>query len=114
MPRPKGSKNKNRMQKLDSAANYRSAIAEKTAQKEELEQKVSDSLAQISELKAQLKKDRLALKSTKKAIGKLEAKLADAEARASLEAQRADLDSAVQGLLSQGVSMDEILHKLNG
>ncbi len=49
-----------------------------------------------------------------KAITKLETQKADAKAKAALEAQKTELDSAVQKLLAKGMSMDDILGRLNG
>ena len=53
MPRPKGSKNKPKAAKV--ATDFAAAIAEKTAEKEQLEQNIAETLEQISNLKAQLK-----------------------------------------------------------
>ena len=50
---------------------------------------------------------------TEKAIAKLETQKTNAEAKATLEAQKTKLDSAVQKLLADGLTMDEILEKLN-
>ena len=112
MPRPKGSKNKPKAAKITT--DFAAAIAEKIAEKEQLEQNISDTLEQISSLKAQLKSNRAALKAAEKAISKLEGKKANADAKAALDAQKSELDSAVQKLLADGMSMDEILGKLNG
>ena len=110
MPRPKGSKNKTKAAKMDFAA----AIEAKAAEKAQLEQNISETLDQINSLKAQLKANRAALKAAEKAIDKLESKKASADAKAAMDAQKNELDSAVQKLLADGMSMDEILGKLNG
>ena len=110
MPRPKGSKNKTKAAKMDFAA----AIEAKAAEKAQLEQNISETLDQINALKAQLKTNRAALKAAEKAIAKLEAKKANADAKATLEAQKTELDSAVQKLLADGMSMDDILGILHG
>ena len=110
MPRPKGSKNKPKAAKTDFAA----AIEAKAAEKAQLEQNISETLDQINALKAQLKTNRATLKATEKAIAKLEAKKASADAKATLEAQKTELDSAVQKLLADGMSMDDILGILHG
>lgn len=110
MPRPKGSKSKSKTTKKDFAA----AIEAKAAEKAQLEQNISETLDQINSLKAQLKTNRAALKATEKAIDKLESKKASADAKAAMDAQKNELDSAVQKLLADGMSMDEILGKLNG
>ena len=110
MPRPKGSKNKPKAAKMDFAA----AIEAKAAEKAQLEQNISETLDQINALKAQLKANRAALKATEKDIAKLESKKASADAKATLEAQKTELDSAVQKLLADGMSMDDILGILHG
>ena len=110
MPRPKGSKSKSKTTKKDFAA----AIEAKAAEKAQLEQNISETLDQINALKAQLKANRAALKATEKVIAKLEAKKASADAKATLEAQKTELDSAVEKLLADGMSMDDILGILNG
>lgn len=114
MPRPKGSKNKPKLNKLATAADYTAAIEAKNAEKAQLEQNISETIDQINSLKTQLKTNRAALKAAEKAIDKLESKKANADAKATLEAQKTELDSAVQKLLADGMSMDEILGKLNG
>ena len=110
MPRPKGSKSKSKTTKKDFAA----AIEAKNAEKAQLEQNISETLDQINALKAQLKANRVALKATEKDIAKLEAKKANADAKAALDAQKNELDSAVEKLLADGMSMDDILGILHG
>ena len=112
MPRPKGSKNKPKVANVTT--DFAAAIAEKTAEKAQLEQNIADTLEQISSLKAQLKSNRAALKSAEKAIAKLEAKKASADAKAALNAQKTELDSTVEKLLAEGLTMEEILGRLNG
>ena len=112
MPRPRGSKNKPKVAKV--TADFAAAIAEKTAEKEQLEQNIADTLEQISSLKAQLKSNRAALKSAEKTIAKLEAKKVSEDAKAALNAQKTELDSTVEKLLSEGLTMEEILGRLNG
>ena len=114
MPRPKGSKNKPKLNKLATAADYAAAIEAKTTEKAQLEQNISETLDQINSLKAQLKANRAALKAAEKAIDKLESKKASADAKAAMDAQKNELESTVQKLLADGMSMDEILGKLNG
>ncbi len=110
MPRPKGSKNKSKAAKTDFAA----AIEAKAAEKTQLEQNISETLNQINSLKAQLKANRAALKAAEKAIDKLESKKASADAKAAMDAQKNELDSAVEKLLADGMSMDDILGILHG
>ena len=113
MPRLKGSKNKPKAGKLSSAADYAAAIEAKAAEKAQLEQNISETLDQINALKAQLKANRAALKATDNAIAKLENKKVNAEAKAALDAQKTELDSTVQKLLTEGMTMDQIIGKLN-
>ena len=112
MPRPKGSKNKPKAAKVTT--DFAAAIAEKTAEKAQLEQNIADTLEQINGLKAQLKSNRAALKSAEETIAKLETKKASADAKAALNAQKTELDSTVEKLLSEGLTMEEILGRLNG
>ena len=91
-----------------------STLNAKTAEKAQLEQNIAEALDEISRLKTQLKANRTALKSVEKAIAKLEGQKAEADAKATLEAQKSELESAIQNLLAEGMSMDDIIHKLNG
>ena len=110
MPRPKGNQKKPQTNKMDFA----SAMESKMAEKAQLEQKITEALAEIDRLKAQLKANRTSLKSVEKSIAKLETKKAEADAQAILKAQKSKLNSAIQNLLDAGVSVDDIIHKLNG
>ena len=53
-----------------------------------------------------------ALKAADKAVAKLEAQKTAAEAKAAQQARQAEIDSALQKLISDGMSVDEILNKL--
>lgn len=110
MPRPKGSQNKSKSNKMNFAA----AMEAKLAEKAQLEQKITEALVEIDRLKAQLKANRTSLKSVEKSIAKLETQKAEADAQAILKAQKSKLNSAIQNLLDAGMSMDDIIHKLNG
>ena len=103
MPRPKANK-----------TNFAAAMEAKLAEKAQLEQKITEALAEIDRLKAQLKANRTSLKSVEKSIAKLETQKAEADAQAILKAQKAKLNAAIQNLLDAGVSVDDIIHKLNG
>ena len=103
MPRPKANK-----------TNFAAAMEAKMAEKAQLEQNINETLAEIDRLKAQLKANRTALKSVEKSIAKLETQKAEADAQAILKAQKAKLNAAIQNLLDAGVSVDDIIHKLNG
>ena len=76
MPRPKGSKNKVKNLKGRTAADYAAALAEKNAEKDQLNGEISAINAQIAELKDQLKAKKAAVKSTDKVIAKLQEKQA--------------------------------------
>ena len=54
------------------------------------------------------------MKAAEKAIAKLEAKKASADAKAALNAQKTELDTTVEKLLAEGLTMEEILGRLNG
>lgn len=114
MPRPKGSKNKPKLNKLATTADYAAAIEAKIAEKAQLEQNISETLDQINSLKAQLKANRASLKAAEKAIDKLESQKANADAKAVMDAQKNELESTVQKLLADGMSMDDIIGILNG
>lgn len=103
MPRPKANR-----------TNFATAMEAKMAEKAQLEQNINETLAEIDRLKAQLKANRTALKSVEKSIIKLETQKAEADAQAMLKAQKAKLNAAIQNLLDAGVSVDDIIHKLNG
>ena len=110
-PRPKGSKNKVRIPK-GGAVDLASMIAEKNAEKDQLNEEIASIQANINDLKAQLKEKRAALKAADKAVAKLEAQKTAAEAKAAQQARQAEIDSALQKLISDGMSVDEILNKL--
>lgn len=111
MPRPKGSKNKVRIPK-GGAVDLASMIAEKNAEKDQLNEEIASIQANINDLKAQLKEKRAVLKAADKAVAKLEAQKTAAEAKAAQQARQAEIDSALQKLISDGMSVDEILDKL--
>lgn len=112
MPRPKGSKNKVKRANTNSAAEIASVLAEKTAEREQLNGDIASLLEEINSLKTQLKKKRSELKSVEKAVAKLEAKKTAEEAKATQNARKAEIDSALQKLIADGMSVDDILIKL--
>ena len=111
MPRPKGRKNKAKVPK-GAAVDFASAIAAKNAEKDQLNEELASIQAGIADLKAQLKEKRAALKSVDKAIAKLETQKTAAEAKAAQQARQAEIDSALQKLIADGMSVDQILDKL--
>lgn len=112
MPRPKGSKNKIKRTNTNSAAEITSVLAEKAAEREQLNGDIAGLLEEINSLKTQLKKKRSELKTVEKVIAKLEAKKTAEEAKATQNARKAEIDSALQKLIADGMSIDEILDKL--
>ena len=84
----------------------------KNAEKDQLNEELASIQAGIADLKAQLKEKRAALKSVDKAIAKLEAQKTAAEAKAAQQARQAEIDSALQKLIADGMSVDQILDKL--
>lgn len=112
MPRPKGSKNKVKRSNTNSAAEIAATLAEKTAERDHLNGEIASLMEEISSLKTQLKKKRAELKTTEKAIAKLETKKTAEEAKATQNARKAEIDSALQKLIADGMSVDEILDKL--
>ena len=85
---------------------------QKNAEKDQLNEELASIQAGIADLKAQLKEKRAALKSVDKAIAKLETQKTTAEAKAAQQARQAEIDSALQKLIADGMSVDQILDKL--
>ena len=110
MSRSQGNQKKSKTNKID----FTSVMKAKMAEKAQLEQNITETLAEIDRLKAQLKSNRASLKSVEKAITKLEMQKAEADKQAALEAQKVKLESAIQNLLDEGMSTDDIICKLNG
>ena len=102
MPRPKGSKNK---------AKTPVVIIDYVA---ELEKKISEknTLEADDGLKVQLKEKKTALKALDKDIAALEQKKSRQDAEALRKAQKEEIDKAIQQLLDDGMSMEEVLNKL--
>ena len=105
MPRPKGSKNKVKTPVviIDYAAELEKKISEKNTL--ELE-------ADVDGLKVQLKEKKTALKALDKDIAALEQKKSRQDAEALRKAQKEEIDKAIQQLLDDGMSMEEVLNKL--
>ena len=110
MPRPKGSKNKNKTVK--ATVDFAAQIAEKQSAKEALTAEIASITANIDTLKADLKVKKAALKKVEKEVEMLEAKKAKADAKAAEDAKKAEAESVLKKLLAQGMSADEILAKL--
>ena len=110
MPRPKGSKNK---KKIQPAAQIAAQIAVQQEAKQALEADVDAVLAEIEDKKAILKGKKKEIRKVEKDILALEAKRAEAEAIETAVAQKEEIQSVVSKLISSGKSADEILDLLN-
>lgn len=108
MPRTKGSKNKPKM----VTADFATQIAEKQSAKEVLSAEIASIAANIDTLKVDLKEKKVSLKAIDRDIVKLEAKKAKADTKAAEETKKAEAESVLKKLLSEGMSADEILAKL--
>ena len=69
-------------------------------------------LEAIDSLKADLKAKKVELKKLDAELAKLEEQKTEADAKAAEEAQKAELQEAIQKLMADGVSAAEILEKL--
>ena len=110
MPRPKGSKNK--VKSTTAQLDFTSLIAEKAAAKDALAADIAALEENVNNLKTELKEKKAELKKLDTELGKLEAQKAEADAKAAQEAQKAELQEAIQKLMADGVSAAEILEKL--
>lgn len=109
MPRPKGSKNKN---KISSLADIEAKLTAQQEAKKALENEQADILAAINDQKQRLRDKRKELRAVEKAILKLEEKKAEAEAIETAVAKKAEIENVVTKLVSSGKSADEILEML--
>ena len=111
MPRPKGSKNKVKTSSIPTA-DFTSLIAEKAAAKENLVSDIAALEENVNNLKADLKAKKVELKKLDAELAKLEEQKTEADAKAAEEAQKAELQEAIQKLMADGLSAAEILEKL--
>ena len=110
MPRPKGSKNKNKTVK--ATVDFAAQITEKQAAKEAATAEIASITANIDALKADLKTKKAELKSIDKEIARIEAKKVKAETKAAESAKKAEAEDVLKKLLASGMTADEILEKL--
>ena len=110
MPRPKGSKNK--VKTAIPTTDFDALIAEKAEAKDALTAEVATLEENLESIKADLKTKKAELKKLDTELSKLEAQKAEADAKAAAEAQKAELQEAIQKLMADGVSAAEILEKL--
>ena len=68
--------------------------------------------ADVDGLKVQLKEKKTALKALDKEIAALERKKSQQDAEALRKAQKKEIDKAIQQLLDEGMSMEEVLNRL--
>ena len=111
MPRPKGSKNKAKTSSIPTT-DFTSLIAEKAAAKDALVSDIAALEENVNNLKADLKAKKVELKKLDAELAKLEEQKTEADAKAAEEAQKAELQEAIQKLMADGVSAAEILEKL--
>ena len=111
MPRPKGSKNKAKTSSI-ATTDFAALIAEKAAAKDALVSDIAALEENVNSLKADLKAKKAELKKLDAELAKLEEQKAEADAKAAEEAQKAELQEAIQKLMADGVSAAEILEKL--
>ena len=110
MPRPKGSKNKAKV--TIPANDFDTLIAEKSSTKEALVADIAAIEENLDSIKTELKAKKAELKKLDTELSKLEMCKAEADAKAAEEAQKAELQEAIQKLMADGVSAAEILEKL--
>ena len=111
MPRTKGSKNKAKTSSI-ATTDFTSLIAEKAAAKENLVSDIAALEENVNSLKADLKAKKVELKKLDAELAKLEEQKTEADAKAAEEAQKAELQEAIQKLMADGLSAAEILEKL--
>ena len=99
MPRPKGSKNKAKTPVV--IIDYVAELEKKISEKNTLEADITALEADVDGLKVQLKEKKTALKALDKEI-----------AEALRKAQKEEIDKAIQQLLDDGMSVEDILSKI--
>ena len=109
MPRPKGSKNR---KKLQPAAQIAAQITAQQEAKQALEAEVAAVLVEIEDKKALLKGKKKEIRKIEKDILALETKQAEAEAIEAALAQKEEIQSVVTKLISSGRTAEEILELL--
>ena len=111
MPRPKGSKNKAKTPVV--IIDYAAELEKKISEKNTLEADITALEADVDGLKVQLKEKKTALKALDKEIAALEQKKSRQDTEALRKAQKEEIDKAIQQLLDDGMSMEEVLN-ING
>lgn len=109
MPRPKGSKNK---KTAVDASGIENQIAQKIDAKAALEAEQKSIEAVIAENNAKLKSVKKDIRALDKQLASLQAKKAEAEAAALVAEKQQDIQAAIQNLVAEGKSLDDILSML--
>ena len=91
---------------------YVAELEKKISEKNTLEADITALEADVDGLKVQLKEKKTALKELDKEIAALERKKSRQDAEALRKAQKEEIDKAIQQLLDEGMSMEEVLNKL--
>lgn len=91
---------------------YAAELEKKISEKNTLEADITALEADVDGLKVQLKEKKTALKALDKDITALEQKKSRQDAEALRKAQKEEIDKAIQQLLDDGMSMEEVLNKL--
>ena len=110
MPRPKGSKNKAKTPVV--IIDYVAELEKKISEKNTLEADITALEADVDGLKVQLKGKKMELKALDKEIAALERKKSRQDAEALRKAQKEEIDSTIQQLLDDGMSVEDILRKI--
>ena len=110
MPRPKGSKNK---PKAAQNIPLDALIAEESERIKGLEEEAKAVEAEIAELNGKLKGLKYDLKKSEKKLQALEEQKAQEAAKAAAAAAKEALQEKIDQLLASGLSLDDILNKLN-
>ena len=110
MPRTKGSKNKAKHDTVEM--DYSVVLDKKNSEKCTLESDVAALEADINGLKVQLKEKKTVLKKISKEIAALEEKKRQQDDEILRKEQKEQIVNAIQRLLDDGVSMENILARL--
>ena len=109
MSRPKGSPNRKPHGKSISIEEQ---LAKKAAERSVLEAEQSGIQAILEENTAKWKAVRKSIKALDRQIASLQAKKSEIEAAAVVSAKQKEIQDAIQALVSEGKSLDEILNML--
>lgn len=110
MPRTKGSKNKAKRDTVEM--DYSVVLDKKNSEKYTLESDAAALEADISGLKVQLKGKKAMLKKISKEIVALEEKKRQQDEEMLKKEQKEQIENAIQQLLDDGISMDDVLDRL--